>query len=131
MSDNWEQKVRKGLVCAGIDDVTAHKLPIEPAGHYTNPHLPDRIHWLGYLWLCVLKYAKTTANLATLVNTQNYLNASDALLPSHQESYSDESEIIIDEKNHPRIFNTLMAPIKELIKHNNNKKKARKIRQHQ
>ena len=43
MSDNWEQKVRKGLVCAGIDDVTAHKIPIEPAGHYLIPHLPDRI----------------------------------------------------------------------------------------
>ena len=42
--DHWEKKVREALICSGVDEITAQKIVIEPAGNYDDPHLPDRQH---------------------------------------------------------------------------------------
>ena len=118
--DKCSDKVRQALACAGVPDDIAHKIPIEPAGKVTVPHLPDRIHWLGFLWLLFIQRAKESAKIALLVNTQDQLRSSDYLTPNDERKLAQSVEspavIIIDEKMHSRILETIVGPIKKLIK---------------
>ena len=103
--DNWQKKVRQALVEAGVPDEVAHGIPIEPAGCDTSPHLPDRIHWLGYLWLLFVCYARDEARFAILLNNQNRIHNARFLTPCAIEGLLENSPtctppIIIDDTSH-------------------------------
>lgn len=103
--DNWQRKVRQALVEAGVPDEIAHGIPIEPAGCDTSPHLPDRIHWLGYLWLLFVCYARDEARFAILLNNQNRIHNARFLTPGAIEGLLENSPtctppIIIDDASH-------------------------------
>lgn len=114
---HWEGKVREALVEGGAPDEIAQKIPVEPAGHYSSPHLPDRIHWLGYLWLVVVKRARMSAKIPILAISQNHVRNADFLSPYDEELLEGISrpEIIIDKKAHAKVLDTLLRPIRELI----------------
>lgn len=98
--DNWQNKVRQALVEAGVPDEIAHGIPIEPAGCDTSPHLPDRIHWLGYLWLLFVCYAQDEARFAILLNNQHRIYNAQFLTPCAIEDLLENSStppIIIDD----------------------------------
>ena len=78
----WQKNVRLALIEAGIAEEIVQRIPIEPAGHYSNPYLPDRIHWLGYLWLLFLTYAQTEAKLAILITNQHRIKNASLLSPT-------------------------------------------------
>ena len=82
---HWRIKVRQALVRAGVREGTSQSVPIEPAGHFLTPHLPDRPHWLGYLWLLVMNHARDSAKVAILLNTQDYICNSQYLALSSEE----------------------------------------------
>ena len=81
----WKEKMLFALKQAGIQHQIAQRIPIEPAGDYFTPHLPDRIHWLGYLWLQFLFHIKEEAKLAILMTNQNRLRSSEYLQPTDYE----------------------------------------------
>ena len=93
--NHWQQKVRLALVEAGVPQEIAKSVPIEPAGIYTEPHLPDRIHWLGYLWLLFITYARDEAKLAILINNQHRIRNAEYLTP-----VTLEEPVIIIDKDH-------------------------------
>lgn len=100
--DNWQNKVRQALVEAGVPDEIAHEIPIEPAGCDTSPHLPDRIHWLGYLWLLFVCYAQDEARFAILLNNRHRIYNARFLTPCAIEDLLENSStppIIIDDTN--------------------------------
>lgn len=48
----YENQIKKTMrECVKIDPKVIEKMKIVPAGHYTNPILPDREHWYTALWL--------------------------------------------------------------------------------
>ena len=100
--EHWEKKIRTALLRSGVDEITAEKMVIQPAGTYTNPNLPDRQHWLGSLWLQVLQCANPPARLSILVNTQNYVNNSESLL-------------IVDEEEHSSIISKFFGQFRKWI----------------
>jgi GTPase SAR1 family protein len=119
---NCSEKVQQALIRAGVPHDIAYKIPIEPAGKVAIPHLPDRIHWLGYLWLLFMVHAQESAKIALLVNTQNQLRSSDFLSPIDKEALAQSMKspplIIIDEQLalHTSILDTIIGPVKKLIK---------------
>ena len=80
--DHWQKGVRLALVQTGVPDEIVEKIPIEPAGNYTNPYLPDRIHWLGYLWLQFFTYARDDAKLAILITNHHRIKDASLLTPT-------------------------------------------------
>ena len=81
---HWQEGVRKALVEAGIPDEIVQTIPIEPAGHYRDPDLPDRIHWLGYLWVVFFKHARHDAKFAILISNQHRIRDARYLTPESQ-----------------------------------------------
>ena len=65
------QSVHRALIKSGVPEEIAETVPVEPAGHYKCLSLPDRPHWLGYLWLQFIKYARDEAKLAVIINNQH------------------------------------------------------------
>ena len=102
----WENEIREALIRSGVDEIAAHKVVIEPAGFFANPNLPDREHWLGYLWLQVMKSAHPSSKLSILLNTQDQVNNSEYLSPN---------PIVIDERVHAGAIDSSFGPIKGLI----------------
>ncbi len=80
--EQWKKKVHSALEGAGVQHEMIAQVSIEPAGHYLIPHLPDRIHWLGYLWLLFLFHIKDEAKLAILITNENRIWSSEYLQPS-------------------------------------------------
>ena len=81
---HWQEGIRKALVEAGIPDEIVQTIPIEPAGHYRDPDLPDRIHWLGYLWVVFFKHARHDAKFAILISNQHRIRDARYLTPESQ-----------------------------------------------
>ena len=79
--EHWQKGVKNALLEAGLPDKIVQNIPIEPAGHYTNPHLPDRIHWLGYLWVLFFKYARDDAKFAILFANHHRIRDVKYLIP--------------------------------------------------
>lgn len=79
--DHWQQNARLALAQAGVPDSIVQKIAIEPAGHYTDPCLPDRIHWLGYLWVLFLTYARDEAKLTILITNHHRIRDAQYLTP--------------------------------------------------
>ena len=79
--DHWEKKVVEALIKAGVPESVARNVPVEPAGDYTEPSLPDRPHWLGYLWLQFLSCARDEAKLAIIINNQHRIRDAKHLSP--------------------------------------------------
>ena len=97
---HWESSVRTALVQAGVPGDMAQSLPVEPAGHYTDPYLPDRIHWLGYLWVLFLTYARDEAKLAILITNQHRIRDAKYLTPEDLLQLNGSSQtppIVIDQ----------------------------------
>ena len=96
----WTLSVRVALARAGVPDNIVQSIAIEPAGHYTDPCLPDRIHWLGYLWVLFLACARDEAKLALLITNHHrfrdarYLTPED-LLQIGTESQTQAQPIVI------------------------------------
>lgn len=111
--ENWQKKVREALVEAGVPDEIARAIPIEPAGRYDSPpHLPDRIHWLGYLWLLFVCHAQDRAKFAILLNNQNRIHSAQCLTPCAIQDLLENSPtppIIIDDTSHAFKYATLSA----------------------
>ena len=81
--DHWQEKVLVALVQAGVPEDTARAVPVEPAGKYNwGPSLPDRDHWLGYLWLQFLTRARDQAKMAILINNQHRIGNAEYLTPT-------------------------------------------------
>lgn len=67
----WQNGVRSALKKAGVPGVIASEVPVEPAGYYLEPNLPDREYWLGSLWLHFFHYARDEAKMALIVTNQH------------------------------------------------------------
>ena len=80
--EQWKKKVHSALEGAGVQHEMIAQVSIEPAGHYLIPDLPDRIHWLGYLWLLFLFHIKDEAKLAILITNENRIWSAEYLQPS-------------------------------------------------
>lgn len=87
--EHWRKKIQVALTRAGVSQTMARNVAIEPAGHFRTPHLPDRPHWLGYLWLMVMNCIKDSAKISILVNTQEYVVNSEFLSRSTEEEGPD------------------------------------------
>ena len=79
--NQWQEGVCLALKKAGVPEEIASGVPAKPAGHYVEPSLPDRPHWLGYLWLQFLMYARDETKLAILVNNQHRIRDAEHLTP--------------------------------------------------
>lgn len=77
----WKDKVYSALRSAGIPRLIIKDIPIEPAGDYSVPDLPDRLHSLGYLWLVFLHRMRDEAKLAIMVNNIHRMEATNDLAP--------------------------------------------------
>ena len=96
--NHWRQSVVLALQQAGVPEDIAQAVPAEPAGHYKTPHLPDRDHWLGYLWLKFLTHARDEAKLGILINNQHRLTNASYLTPHDiVESHTVEVPIVLKE----------------------------------
>ena len=104
--NHWQQNVRLALIEAGVPEEIAKTVPIEPAGIYNEPHLPDRVHWLGYLWLLFISYARDEAKLAIIINNQHRIKNAEHLTPVTLEQSHCEPYIIID-KDHLTAIKTV------------------------
>ena len=93
--DHWKKNVQIALQHARVPSKIARAVPIEPAGHYSSPHLPDRIHWLGYLWLLFLRHARDEAKLAILLNNQDRIKNVEYLTPTNMEELINGSQPLI------------------------------------
>ena len=82
----WKEKVRTALSQAGVSEGVVSSVPVEPAGRIRIPYLPDRIHWLGYLWLVFLSQVKKEAKLAVLILNQNRIISTEYLIPEGVEA---------------------------------------------
>lgn len=80
--EQWKEKVCSAFGLAGVPPKVIKDMPIEPAGDYLTPDLPDRIHWLGYLWLVFLCHMRDEAKLAILVNNGNRIQSAEYLAPN-------------------------------------------------
>ena len=80
--EHGPQSVHCALIRAGVPKEIVSKVPVEPAGHYRNPSLPDRPHWLGYLWLQFIKWARDEARLAIIINNKHRIKDAKHLTPS-------------------------------------------------
>ena len=110
----WQENVRLALITAGVPDVIVQQIPIEPAGHYTTPHLPDRIHWLGYLWLLFISHTRDEAKLAIFVNNQHRIKNAEYLTPVDFEYLLEHCRtppIIIDHSNAIKIGTTISVGV--------------------
>ncbi len=85
---DWRTKVSLSLRNAGIPGEIVKHVAIQPAGDYLNPGLPDRIHWLGYLWLVFLHQMKEEAKFGILVNNENRIYSAEYLQPVGTDSSS-------------------------------------------
>ena len=99
--DHWVGKVREALTISGVDDIAAQKITIEAAGSYREPNLPDRIHWLGYLWLKIMHCSNPEAKFSILINTQDRVNNSEYL--------------VVDEHEHAFVIDTFFGQLKKFI----------------
>ena len=82
----WKEKVRTVLCQAGVAEGVVSSVPVEPAGKIRIPYLPDRIHWLGYLWLVFLSRIKKEAKLAILILNHNRIISTEYLIPKDVEA---------------------------------------------
>ena len=80
--DNWKHKIRSALVQGGVPETIASGVLMEPAGDYLQPSLPDRPHWLGYLWLQFLCCVRDEAKLAILITNQHRIRDAEHLTPT-------------------------------------------------
>ena len=87
----WKDKLHCSFERARIDRDIFEQVLIEPAGDYFTPSLPDRPHWLGYLWLLFLFHSRDEAKLAILLNNSNRLISSEYLQPDQAESQLHEA----------------------------------------
>ena len=74
-----KKKVFSALTQAGIPEEIASRVQIEPAGHYSEPSLPGRPHWLGNLWLQFFSTASDEAKLAILITNQHRIRNAEQL----------------------------------------------------
>ena len=89
----WKDKLYCAFEHAKINRDIFEQVLIEPAGDYLTPDLPDRPHWLGYLWLLFLFHSRDEAKLAILLNNSNRLISSEYLQPDQAESPNDPSTV--------------------------------------
>ena len=69
----WKTKIHDALLQFDIPKEVVEKVPVEPAGSYLKPQLPDRKHWLGYLWLIMMGRVRNEAKAALLVINEDRL----------------------------------------------------------
>ena len=101
----WQDGVCLALKQAGVAEEIASEVPVEPAGHYLEPSLPYRLHWLGYLWLKFIMHSRDEAKLAILVNNQHRIRDAEHLTPEdllecqlQQSSSAQSIPIVVDRK---------------------------------
>ena len=98
--DNWKKKVNVALQSTGVPEEIAKGITVEPAGHCLEPSLPDRPHWLGYLWLQFLICARDEAKLAILITNQHRIRDAKHLTPTdlleEPESNACDIPIVVD-----------------------------------
>ena len=75
---DWKERIHGALIAAGVSKEITDKVPVEPAGYPSKPHLPGRKYWLSALWFTFIRYAKEESQLAiTKVNLDRLAKESD------------------------------------------------------
>ena len=52
---DWKERIHATLIATGVPEEIAYKIPVEPAGYHSKPHLPGRENWLSVLWGVIMK----------------------------------------------------------------------------
>ena len=116
----WKEKVRTALCQAGVPEGVVSSVPVEPAGRIKIHYLPDRIHWLGYLWLVFLSQVKKEAKLAVLILNQNRIISTEYLIPEGV-----EAPLVVNSQHVVSLLRGIVAKtIDKLLKRHHKKKKS-------
>ena len=75
---SWKEEIRNALLRVGVSESIANKVPVKPAGHSSQPHLPGQKYWFSALWHKILKRTKqrSQANLLKL-GANRFKNSAD------------------------------------------------------
>ena len=96
----WKVKVGSALERAGVQREVIPEVLVEPAGDYLDPHcLPDRVHWLGYLWLQFFFKIKREAVLAILTTNQHRIQNSEYLQPTELDPLQQQKLLIVHQES--------------------------------
>ena len=96
--DYWKSQVGLALIDGGAPQEVIGDIQIELAGHLQDPRLPDRPHWLGYLWLRFYSSTRVEAMLPLIINNQHRIRHANDLTPAEQQGTGDEVPIVVDEE---------------------------------